>query len=142
MLDPGRGKTKTGFMWAIARDDRPWGGTDPPAVAYTYAPGRGGVHAVKLLDGFSGVLQVDGYAVYNQLARPTRAGGPVTLAFCWSHLRRKFYELYVGGSQPIATRGAGAHQAALRHRGRDPRAAAAGAARHAPGEGEAGRRRC
>jgi transposase len=103
VLDPGRGETKTGFMWAIARDDRPWGGTDPPAVAYTYAPGRGGVHAVKLLDGFNGVLQVDGYAAYDQLARPTRAGGPVTLAFCWSHLRRKFYELYVGGNQPIAT---------------------------------------
>ena len=103
VLDPGRGKTKTGFMWAIARDDRPWGGTDPPAVAYTYAPGRGGEHAVKLLAGFSGVLQVDGYAVYNQLARPTRAGGAVTLAFCWSHVRRKFYELHVGGDQPIAT---------------------------------------
>jgi transposase len=103
VLDPGRGETKTGYMWALARDDRPWGGTLPPAVAYTYAPGRGGVHAVKLLDGFSGVLQVDGYAAYDQLARPTRVGGPVTLAFCWSHLRRKFYELYVGGNQPIAT---------------------------------------
>src|SRR5262245_17295563 len=44
VLDPGRGKTKTGYFWAIARDDRPWGGTDPPAVAYTYAPGRGGEH--------------------------------------------------------------------------------------------------
>ena len=76
---------------------------DPPAVAYTYAPGRGGEHAVKLLDGFSGVLQVDGYAGYNELARPARAGGPVTLAYCWSHLRRKFYEVYVGGNQPIAT---------------------------------------
>ena len=42
MLDPGRGKTKTGFLWAIARDDRPWGGTDPPAVVYSYEPGRGG----------------------------------------------------------------------------------------------------
>jgi transposase len=103
VLDPGRGETKTGFMWALARDDRPWGGGDPPAVAYTYAPGRGGEHARKLLDGFSGVLQVDGYAAYDQLARATREGGPVTLAFCWSHLRRKFYELYVGGNQPIAT---------------------------------------
>jgi transposase len=54
VLDPGRGKTKTGFMWSIARDDRPWGGTDPPAVAYTYAPGRGAVHAIKLLAGYSG----------------------------------------------------------------------------------------
>ena len=103
VLDPGNGKTKTGFMWAIARDDRPWGGTDPPAVAYSYAPGRGGEHAVKLLAGFNGVLQVDGYAVYKQLAAPSRVGGPVALAYCWSHLRRKFYEVYVGGNAPIAT---------------------------------------
>jgi transposase len=103
VLDPGRGKTKTGFLWAIARDPRPWGGSDPPAVVYAYAPGRGGVHAVKLLDGFAGVLQVDGYAGYNALTDPARAGGPVTLAYCWSHLRRKFYEVYVGGHSPIAT---------------------------------------
>lgn len=103
VLDPGRGKTKTGYLWAVARDDRPWGSSDPPAVVYAYAPGRGGVHAVKLLDGFTGVLQVDGYAGYNALADPARPGGPVTLAYCWSHLRRKFYEVYVGGHSPIAT---------------------------------------
>ena len=103
VLDPGRGKTKTGFLWAIARDDRPWSGSDPPAVVYSYAPGRGGVHAVRLLDGFAGVLQVDGYAGYNALADPVRPGGAVTLAYCWSHLRRKFYEVYVGGHSPIAT---------------------------------------
>jgi len=103
VLDPGRGKTKTGFIWAIARDDRPWGGSDPPAVAYSYAPGRGGEHAIKLLDGFHGILQVDGYAVYKKLAVPSRLGGPVTLAYCWSHLRRQFYEVYVGGNAPIAT---------------------------------------
>ena len=100
VLDPGRGKTKTGYLWAIARDDRPWGGTDPPAVVYAYAPGRGAKHAVKLLDGFAGILQVAGY---NTLADPARPGGPVTLAYCWSHLRRKFYEVYVGGHSPIAT---------------------------------------
>jgi transposase len=103
VLDPGRGKTKTGYLWAIARDDRPWGGSDPPAVAYSYAPGRGAEHAVKLLDGFHGILQVDGYAVYKKLAAPSRPGGPVTLAYCWSHLRRQFYEIYVGGNAPIAT---------------------------------------
>jgi transposase len=103
VLDPGRGKTKTGFLWAIARDDRPWGGSDPPAVVYSYAPGRGAKHAVKLLDGFVGVLQVDGYAGYNALADPARPGGAVTLAYCWSHLRRRFYEVYVGGHSPIAT---------------------------------------
>ena len=100
VLDPGRGKTKSGYLWAIARDDRPWGGTEPPAVAYRYAPGRGKEHAVALLEGFTGVLQVDGYAAYNEL---TRAGGAVTLAFCWSHLRRKFYDIYLGGNAPIAT---------------------------------------
>jgi transposase len=103
VLDPGRGKTKTGYLWAVARDDRPWGSLDPPAVAYAYAPGRGGVHAVKLLDGFTGVLQVDGYAGYNALTKAARPGGAVTLAYCWSHLRRKFYEIYVGGHSPIAT---------------------------------------
>lgn len=103
VLDPGAGKAKTGFMWAIARDDRPWGGIDPPAVAYSYAPGRGGKHAARLLDGYNGILQVDGYAVYKRLAAPTRPGGPVTLAYCWSHLRRQFYEIYVGGNAPIAT---------------------------------------
>ena len=103
VLDPGRGKTKKGFLWAVARDDRPWSGSDPPAVAYAYAPGRGGEHAMRLLDGFNGILQVDGYAAYKQLAAPTRRGGPVTLAFCWSHLRRQFYEIYVGGHAPIAT---------------------------------------
>jgi transposase len=111
VLDPGAGKTKTGYLWAIARDDRPWGGgsdplhpgSGPPAVAYRYAPGRGGEHAAKLLDGFNGILQVDGYAAYKKLAAPTRPGGPVTLAYCWSHLRRQFYEVYVGGNAPIAT---------------------------------------
>jgi transposase len=103
VLDPGRGKTKTGYLWAVARDDRSWGGTDPPAVVYSYAPGRGGQHAVRLLDGFAGVLQVDGYAGYNALTDPARPDGAVMLAYCWSHLRRKFYEVYVGGHSPIAT---------------------------------------
>ena len=103
VLDPGRGRTKTGYLWAIARDDRPWGGSDPPAVAYQYAPGRGAEHAVRLLAGFSGVLQVDGYVAYDALTNPSRAGGSLTLAFCWSHFRRRFYEIAKGGNAPIAT---------------------------------------
>ena len=102
VLDPGRRKTKTGYLWAIARDDRAWEGTDPPAVAYLYAPGRGAEHAVAQLAGFNGVLQVDGYAAYNALADPGRDGGPVTLAYCWSHVRRRFYEIAQGGDAPIA----------------------------------------
>jgi len=103
VLDPGRGKTKTGYLWALARDDRPWCGSDPPAVAYLYAPGRGVEHAKRHLTGFSGVLQVDGYAAYDALTDGNRAGGPVTLALCWSHFRRKFYDIAKTGNAPIAT---------------------------------------
>jgi hypothetical protein len=103
VLDPGRGKTKTGYLWALARDDRPWGGTDPPAIAYTYAPGRGGEHALRHLAGFSGSLQVDGYVAYKQLTDAKREGGPLVLAHCWSHFRRLFYDIAKGGSAPIAT---------------------------------------
>jgi transposase len=102
VLDPGRRRTKSGYLWAIARDDRPWAGPDPPAVAYLYAPGRGAEHAIRPLAGFSGVLQVDAYAAYKALADPARAGGPVTLAYCWAHVRRRFYEIAQGGNAPIA----------------------------------------
>lgn len=95
VLDPGRGRTKTGWLWAIARDDRPWGGADPPAVAYLYAEGRGAEDAAAHLDGFRGLLQVDGYAAYRSLDGPT-------LAWCWSHCRRKFYEIAEAGHAPIA----------------------------------------
>ena len=103
VLDPGRGRTKTGYLWAIARDDRPWGGGDPPAVAYLYAPGRGAEHAVHHLAGFKGVLQVDGYAAYDALTDAKRVGGTVVLALCWSHFRRRFYEIAKGGTAPIAS---------------------------------------
>ena len=78
VLDPGRGRTKTGQFWAYARDDRPWGGTDPPAVAYVYAPDRKSERPQAHLTGFVGVLQVDGYAGYRALAGKNQ----VQLAFC------------------------------------------------------------
>jgi transposase len=84
VLDPGRGRTKKGYFWAIARDDRPWSGSDPPAVAYSYAPGRGAVHALKLLEHYRGVVQCDGYAVYKKVAHEA-CGEAITLAFCWAH---------------------------------------------------------
>jgi transposase len=102
VLDPGRGRTKTGYFWTLARDDRPWGGQDPPAVLYSYAPGRGGEHAAALLKGFAGVLQTDGYAAYQGLTNPNRQGGAVTLAHCWAHVRRKFYDIAQGSPSPIA----------------------------------------
>jgi hypothetical protein len=103
VLDPGRGRTKKGYFWVLARDDRPWRGGAPPAVVYSYAPGRGGGHAAALLKGFSAVLQTDGYAAYRRLADPKRAGGPVTLAFCWAHWRRQWFDLAKSPPAPIAT---------------------------------------
>jgi transposase len=103
VLDPGRGRTKTGYFWSIARDDSAWrGGTGPPAVVYTYAPGRGAEHAMTLLAGYCGIVQCDGYAAYKQVARRGRASNAVILAFCWSHWRRRFYELAKAGAAPIA----------------------------------------
>jgi transposase len=102
VLDPGRGRTKKGYFWAIARDDRSWGGTDPPAVAYSYAPGRGAVHALKLLENYRGVVQCDGYAAYKTIADKP-CGKAITLAFCWSHLRRKFFDIAKDGNAPIAS---------------------------------------
>jgi transposase len=99
VLDPGRGRTKIGQLWAYARDDRPWGGTDPPGVAYVYAPDRKAERPIAHLAGFKGILQVDGYGGYRALAER----GEVQLAFCWSHVRRRFYELAAAGPAPIAS---------------------------------------
>jgi transposase len=99
VLDPGRGRTKTGQLFAYARDDRPWGGSDPPGVAFVYATDRKAERLVEHLDGFTGILQVDGYGGYKVLARHNA----VQLAFCWSHVRRKFYELATPGPAPIAS---------------------------------------
>jgi hypothetical protein len=71
-------------------------------VVYLYAPGRGAEHAIRPLAGFKGILQVDAYAAYNALADPARDGGPATLAYCWSHVRRHFYEIAQGGDAPLA----------------------------------------
>jgi transposase len=99
VLDPGRGRTKIGQLWAYARDDRPWGGSDPPGVAYVYAPDRKAGRPISHLAGFKGILQVDGYGGYRALAER----GDVQLAFCWAHVRRRFYELAVAGPAPIAS---------------------------------------
>lgn len=98
VLDPGRGRTKTGQLWAYARDDRPWAGGDPPMVAYVYAADRKSERAEAHLGNFAGILQVDGYGGYAALARRRQQ---VQLAFCWAHVRRKFYEL--ADTSPVAT---------------------------------------
>ncbi len=104
VLDPGRKKVKTGYFWALARDDRPWDGDASPGVAFTYAPGRAGKYADDILQGFGGILQVDGYAGYNRLLDP-KTNAPIQLAYCWAHARRKLHELTHNNVAPIAEEG-------------------------------------
>ncbi len=93
-LMPDTGKTKTCFVWALCRDDRRWKRNAHPAVAFHFEQSRKGEHAEEILDGFKGTLQVDGYAGYNRLTRDSRDGGPLTLAYCWAHVRRKFFDVH------------------------------------------------
>jgi hypothetical protein len=89
VLDPGRGKTKTGRLWCYVRDDRPFGGPAPPAVLYRYSPDRKGEHPRTHLAPFRGILQADGYAGYAGLYERG-----VTEAACWAHVRRKFFDVH------------------------------------------------
>lgn len=57
VLDPGRGRTKTGQLWTYAPNDLPWDGTDPPGVAYIYAPDRKAERPIEHLAGFRGILK-------------------------------------------------------------------------------------
>ena len=98
VLDPGRGRTKTGRLWAYTRDDRSHGSNVPPAVVFHYEPDRTAARPTEHLKMFRGILQVDGYTGFEALADK----GAVTLAACWAHVRRWFFELHEAGS-PVAT---------------------------------------
>jgi transposase len=101
-LAPGTGKAKTAYLWAYVRDDRPFGGSDPPIVVYRFEDSRAGECVARHLEGYRGILQVDGYTAYHRLARPEGANEGVRLAACWSHVRRKFYELHVSDGSVVA----------------------------------------
>src|SRR5665213_1636071 len=98
VLEPGRGRTKTGRLWTYVRDDRPAGSTDAPAVWFQYSPDRKGERPLAHLKHFAGILQADGYAGFDQLY----ARGDVVEAACWAHVRRKFYDIQVANDSPIA----------------------------------------
>lgn len=102
VLDRRRRHTRTARFWSYAIDDRPWRGPGPPAVVYLYAEDRKGQHVQEHLAGFSGVLQVDGYAGYHELTRPNRPGGAITLAFCLAHARRKFFDVFKANGSSVA----------------------------------------
>jgi transposase len=104
VLDPGRGRTKTGRLWVLVRDERPWGGPAPPAVSYLYSPDRKGEHAGTLLEGCQGFLHADGYAGFDHLYAPAATTGEARLVevACWAHARRKLFEVHAATGSAIA----------------------------------------
>jgi transposase len=88
-----KGKTIQARLWAYVRDDRPFGGTDPPAAVYDFSRDRGGAHPERHLAHYGGILQADAYAGFNRLYEPDRTPEPIIEAACWAHARRKFFVL-------------------------------------------------
>ncbi len=98
VLDPGRGKTKTGRLWAYVRDERPTGGEAPPAAWYAYSPDRKGERPQTHLAGFEGTLHADAYAGFNGVYEK----GRVREAACWAHVRRKFFDIEQAHASQLA----------------------------------------
>jgi len=98
VLEPGRGKTKTGRLWTYVRDDRPAASTDPPAVLFRYSPDRRGERPGEHLKHFAGILQADAYTGFGHLY----ANGRIREAACWAHARRGFYDIHQANQSPIA----------------------------------------
>jgi transposase len=88
-----KGKTDIARCWTYVRDDRPFGGQDPPAAVFYYSRDRSGQHPQRHLATFTGILQADAYGGYGKLYEPGRIPGPIIEAACWSHARRKFFVL-------------------------------------------------
>lgn len=105
VLEPGKGKTKTGRLWTYVRDGRAWSDETPPAVSYFYSPDRKGEHPKAHLADFSGILHADGYAGFRDLYEATQPDKAAAIqeAACWAHVRRKFFDLTTShGTHPIA----------------------------------------
>jgi hypothetical protein len=104
----GKGKkARTGRLWVYVRDDRPSGDEAPPAVWFQYSSDRQGEHPARHLKHFSGILQADAYSGYNAIYKD----GRIVEAGCWSHARRKFWDIHVKQKRMPGTL---AHQALVR----------------------------
>jgi transposase len=97
-----KGKTRTGRLWTYVRDDRPFGGRDPPAAVFFYSRDRGGEHPERHLASYAGLMQADAYAGFSRLYEVDRKPGPIIEAACWAHARRKFFDLARINKAPIA----------------------------------------
>ena len=88
-----KGKTDTGRCWIYLRDDRPFGGTGPPAAMFYYSRDRKGEHPQAHLARYAGILQADAYDGYNRLYQAGRSPGLILEAACWVHARRPFFAM-------------------------------------------------
>jgi transposase len=98
-----KGKTITARLWTYVRDDRPFGGADPPAAFYAFSRDRAGIQPERHLAHYGGILQADAYAGFGDLYDGKRKPGPITEAACWSHGRRHFFELADLRKAPLAS---------------------------------------
>jgi transposase len=88
-----KGKTDIGRCWVYVRDDLPFGGKAAPSALFYYSRDRRGEHPEAHLANYTGILQADAYAGFGGLYDPGRIPGVIIEALCWSHSRRKFFEL-------------------------------------------------
>ena len=95
-------KGRTGRIWVYLRDDRPFGGTVPPAAFFEYSASRHGEHPRAHLEGWTGIMQADAFAGFYELYEARRKPGAVVEAACWAHSRRKFFELAKLAKAPVA----------------------------------------
>jgi transposase len=86
-----KGKTITGRLWTYVRDDRPFGGPDPPAAMFYYSRDRRGEHPQAHLAAWAGILQADAFSGYNKLYEVDRRPGAIVEAGCWVHARRPYF---------------------------------------------------
>jgi transposase len=104
--DPGRGRTKTGRLWVVVRDEATWGSCNPPAAYYRYSPDRKGEHVQALLATASGFLHADAYAGFDKLYEPDPGSNRPRLepVACWAHSRRELFDQHAKTKSPVALR--------------------------------------
>ncbi|UWQ77104.1 IS66 family transposase [Leisingera sp. M658] len=93
-----KGKCATARVWTYVRDERPWGGTDPPAAWYQFTANRKGKHPSTHLANYKGWMHADGYSGFNDLYR----SGSVSEVACMAHIRRKFVDVFQSQGLTVA----------------------------------------
>jgi transposase len=96
-----KGKCATARVWTYVRDERPWGGGDPPAAWYQFTTNRKGEHPSGHLASYKGCMHADGYAGFNDLYR----SGAIKEVACMAHIRRKFVDVFQSQGLQVAEDG-------------------------------------